>query len=181
MTGNGHRQIPLSYTKPILVRFYKNIDDAYTHANRTLLRLLLRDQQLIPRLRSLKRYFFLSQSSFLTHLLDLSHSELRKSSKSASIVKLQSLLDLALNTDAQGEDAMFREDVKVTMATSGLYDWLSKVLKVSGTIGGDDGEEGAHLYEDPGKGASSRNDKNDKNDKKSQLLGKISYSDLFFY
>lgn len=69
---------------------------------------------------------------------------------------------------------MFREDVKVTMATSGLYDWLSKVLKVSGTIGGEDGEEGAHLYEDPGKGASSRNDKADKNDKKTQLLGRAS-------
>ena len=120
-------------------RFYKAIEDAYTHANRTLLKLLLRDQQLIPRLRSLKRYFFLSQSSFLTHLLDLAHTELRKSSRSTSLVKLQSLLDLALNTDAQGEDAMFREDVKVTVATSGLYDWLLKVVSVSGVIGG--GEE----------------------------------------
>ncbi|GJE93998.1 spindle pole body component [Phanerochaete sordida] len=141
-------------------KFYKVIDDAYTHANRTLLRLLLRDQQLIPRLRSLKRYFFMSQSSFLTHLLDLAGSEMRKSSKSASIVKLQSLLDLALNTDAQGEDAMFRDDVKVTMATSGLYDWLLKVLKVSGAIGGEDGEA-ANLYEES---------KKDKTDKKSQML-----------
>src|SRR6266436_5354843 len=60
-------------------RFYKFIEDAYSHANRTLLQLLLKDQQLIPRLRSLKHYFFLSQSSFLTHLLDLAHLELRKS------------------------------------------------------------------------------------------------------
>lgn len=136
------------------------IDDAYTHANRTLLRLLLRDQQLILRLRSLKRYFFLSQSSFLTHLLDLSHSELRKSAKSASLVKLQSLLDLALNTDALGEDAMFREDVKVTMATSGLYDWLLKVVRVSGDI---DGVDGA-------KGNGQEESKKDKDDKK-QMLG----------
>ena len=140
------------------------IDDAYTHANRTLLRLLLRDQQLIPRLRSLKRYFFMSQSSFLTHLLDLAGNEMRKSSKSASIVKLQSLLDLALSTDAQGEDAMFKEDVKVTMATSGLYDWLLKVLKVSGAIGGEEGEGAAQLYEE------SKKDKSDK-DKKQQMLG----------
>lgn len=123
-------------------RFLKAIEDAYTHANKTLLQLLLRDQQLLTRLRSLKRYFFLSQSSFLTHLLDLSHTELRKSSKSASLVKLQSLLDLALNTDAQGEDAMFREDLKVSMATSGLYDWLLKVVQVNGTIGGEDGDVG---------------------------------------
>jgi gamma-tubulin complex component 2 len=147
----------------IICRFYKVIDDAYTYANRTLLRLLLRDQQLIPRLRSLKRYFFMSQSSFLTHLLDLAGNEMRKSSKSASIVKLQSLLDLALSTDAHGEDAMFREDVKVTMATTGLYDWLLKVLKVNGTIGGEEGEGGAgQLYEES---------KKDKNDKKQQMLG----------
>lgn len=137
------------------------IDDAYAHANRTLLRLLLRDQQLILRLRSLKRYFFLSQSSFLTHLLDLAHSELRKSSKSASLVKLQSLLDLALNTDAVGEDAMFREDVKITMATSGLYDWLLKVVRVSGDIDSKDVDA---------KGGAQEDSKKDKDDKK-QMLG----------
>ncbi|KAF8960629.1 Spc98 family-domain-containing protein [Flammula alnicola] len=122
-------------------RFYKFIEDAYSHANRTLLQLLLKDQQLIPRLRSLKRYFFLSQSSFLTHLLDLSATELRKSSKSASVVKLQSLLDLALTTDAVGEDALFREDVRVTMAESGLYDFLLKVVTVSGVVKAEEGGE----------------------------------------
>src|ERR1700679_3999182 len=95
----------------IFCRFYKFIEDAYSHANRTLLQLLLKDQQLMRRLRSLKHYFFLSQSSFLTHLLDLSANELRKSSKSASVVvKLQSLLDLALNTNDQGED--MHDDLK---------------------------------------------------------------------
>ncbi|KAL0958818.1 hypothetical protein HGRIS_014137 [Hohenbuehelia grisea] len=112
-------------------KFYNFLQDAYTHANRTLLQLLLEDQQLIPRLRSLKRYFFLSQSSFLTHLLDLSSSELRKSAKSASVAKLQNLLDLALNTDAQGEDALFREDLKVVLATSGLYEWLVKIVETN--------------------------------------------------
>ncbi len=140
------------------------VDDAYTHANRTLLRLLLRDQQLIPRLRSLKRYFFLSQSSFLTHFLDLSHSELRKSARSASLVKLQSLLDLALNTDTQGEDAMFREDVKVTVAGSGLYEWLLNVVNVSGVIGGDD----AGVAESTGQ--NQEETKKEKDDKK-QMLG----------
>ena len=120
-------------------RFYKFIEDAYSHANRTLLQLLLKDQQLIPRLRSLKRFFFLSQSSFLTHLLDLAAPELRKSSKSASVVKLQSLLDLALNIDAIGEDALFREDIRVTIAETGLYDFLLKVVTVSGIVKPEEG------------------------------------------
>ncbi|KAK0499733.1 gamma-tubulin complex, DGRIP84/SPC97 component [Armillaria luteobubalina] len=109
-------------------KFYAFIEKAYSHANQTLLQLLIKDQQLIPRLRSFKRYFFLSHSSFLTHLLDLSQNELRKSAKSVSIIKLQSLLDLALNNDVHGDEALFREDVKVTMAATGLYEWLMKVV-----------------------------------------------------
>jgi gamma-tubulin complex component 2 len=152
-----------------LARFYTFVEDAYTHANRTLLQLLLKDQQLIPRLRSLKRYFFLSQSSFLTHLLDLSHTELRKSAKSASIVKLQSLLELALNTDAHGEDMLFREDVRVTMAGSGLYDWLLKVVSVSGVIGGEDGEPAdAAAHEE------SKKERDKERDDKKPMLGKRS-------
>lgn len=57
------------------------------------------------------------------------------------MVKLQSLLDLALNTDAVGEDALFREDVKVTMAESGLYDFLLKVVTVSGVVKAEEGGE----------------------------------------
>ena len=142
------------------------MEDAYTHANHTLLQLLLRDQQLIPRLRSLKRYFFLSQSSFLTHLLDLAHTELKKPAKSASIVKLQSLLDLALTS----EDAPFREDVKVSVAGTGLYEWLLKVISVSGVIGGDDGEG---MPDGAGQEDAKKDREKDKDEKK-PMLGKAS-------
>ncbi|KAG0695851.1 Spc98 family-domain-containing protein [Suillus ampliporus] len=97
-------------------KLYKFIEDAYTHANRTLLRLLLQDQQLIPRLRSLK--------------------QLNKPTKGVSIVKLQSLLDFALTR----ENAAFRKDVRVSVASSGLYEWLLKVISVRGVIGGEEGE-----------------------------------------
>jgi gamma-tubulin complex component 2 len=106
----------------------------------------LRDQGLVPRLHCLKRCFFLSHSSYLTHFLDLAHTELRKTAKVASLVKLQSLLDLALGTDAHGDDVTFREDVRVTMATTGLYEWLLRIVNVSGVIGdeGDFGGDGMH-------------------------------------
>ncbi|KAF9004596.1 gamma-tubulin complex component protein [Cyathus striatus] len=140
-------------------KFYKFLEDAYSYANRTLLQLLIKDQQLIPRLRSLKRYFFLSQSSFVTHFLDLSATELRKPPKSASIVKLQSLLDLALNTDAQGEDTLYREDVKVTIADSGLYDFLLKVVSVSGVIGGEEGDGEGQVNQEENRKEKDRSDK----------------------
>lgn len=94
--------------------------------------------------------------------MDLSNNELRRAHHTASIVKLQSLLDLALNTDAHGEDLLFREDVKVTMAKDGLYDFLMKVVSVSGIIGGEDGDlDGSNNKEEPSK--------KDKDDKKSML------------
>ena len=127
------------------------------------MKLLLHDQQLIPRLRSLRYYFFLSQSSYLTLFLDLAHSELRKSSRSASLSKLQSLLDVALNADGsrftpEGEPT-YKEDVKVHMAKQGVYEWLIVVLSVNGEIA-DDHE--AVMDE--------RKDKDDK-EKKAQLFG----------
>ena len=106
--------------------------------------------------------------------MDLSHTELRKASKSASVVKLQSLLELALNTDAHGEDLLFREDVKVTLADSGLYEFLLKVVSVSGVIGGgtggDDAGEGEingrHHGHGHGHGHGHDDHKKEKEDKK---------------
>ncbi|KAJ3925659.1 MAG: Spc98 family-domain-containing protein [Lentinula lateritia] len=92
-------------------RFYTFLEDAYTHANQTLLQLLLKDQDLIPRLRSLKRYFFLSQSFFLTHLLDLASNELRKSTRSASLVKL--IISMGgLGSERVGESEVGNEEAK---------------------------------------------------------------------
>lgn len=82
---------------------------------------------------------------------------MRKASRSASIVKLQSLLDLALNTDAHGEDTLYREDVKVMMAESGLYDFLLKVVNVQGIGGrGEEGGEDGHVHEEPKKEKDER-------------------------
>ncbi|KAI9457635.1 Spc98 family-domain-containing protein [Lactarius psammicola] len=144
-------------------RFYKFIEDDYSHANRTLLQLLLRDQGLVPRLNCLKRCFFLSHSSYLTHFLDLAHTELRKTSKTASLVKLQSLLDLALGADAHGDDVPFREDVRVTMATTGLYEWLLRIVNVSGVIGDEN--------DIAGDGHDEHHKKGKDKDEKKPLLG----------
>ncbi|KAG8733562.1 hypothetical protein FRC10_012286, partial [Ceratobasidium sp. 414] len=166
--------------------FYRSVEDAYTYANRTLLKVLMEDQMLIPRLRSLKYYFFLPRSSFLTHFLDLAHLELRKPPKSANLVKLQSLLELAISGpeepagfgsaavvagvggNASGpsggstiETPSFREDVKVSMASSGLYEWLLKVVSVSGAID-DGGGEDQFAASRKGKGKDGKEDKKKK-------------------
>jgi gamma-tubulin complex component 2 len=105
-------------------------------------------------------------------MLDLAHTELRKAAKSASIVKLQSLLDLALNTDVSGEDLLFREDVKVILAESGLYEFLLKIVSVNGVIGGEEGDaEGGHVHEE------HKKEKEKEKDEKKSMLG----NPLLFY
>ncbi|KAK2629812.1 hypothetical protein QTJ16_000632 [Diplocarpon rosae] len=59
-------------------RLFDNINDAYVYANKSLLNLLFSTYALPARLHSMKHYFFLSQSDFLSHFLDLASPELRK-------------------------------------------------------------------------------------------------------
>ncbi|WVF71552.1 hypothetical protein IAT40_006360 [Kwoniella sp. CBS 6097] len=121
-------------------KFYKRIEDAYIYANKTLLKLMIDEQELIPHLRSMKHFFFLDQSDFLTNFLDLAGSELRKPAKAASLVKLQSLLDLAVrNPASSSSNDPYKDDLRVVMQSQGLYDWLLKIVSKTGGLT-EDGE-----------------------------------------
>lgn len=151
--------------------FQSRIDAAYLAANRALLHLLIEQQCLFPRLRSVKHYFFLDQGDAFTHFLDLAAHELGKKSKYASLSKLQSLLDLAIRNPSSSSGIYndpYKEDVKIAMSSSTLIDWLMKVVNVSGAIGGEDGlaEGAAALPESAGAGQDNR-----KKDDKHVLTG----------
>ncbi|WVQ80641.1 hypothetical protein IAT38_002746 [Cryptococcus sp. DSM 104549] len=116
-------------------KFYKRIEDAYIYANKTLLKLMVDEQELIPHLRSMKHFFFLNQSDFLTNFLDLAGGELRKPAKAASLVKLQSLLDVAVrNPASSSSNDPYKDDLKVVMQSQGLYDWLLKIVSKTGSL-----------------------------------------------
>lgn len=114
-------------------RFLDNVNSAYAFANSSLLTLLLTTHALPARLRSLKHYFFLDRSEFLSYFLELSNSELRKPAKAVNTSKLQSLLDIVLRQPGSvaAEDP-FKEDVKVVMSDIGLTGWLMQVVNVKG-------------------------------------------------
>ncbi|RUP46947.1 Spc98 family-domain-containing protein, partial [Jimgerdemannia flammicorona] len=106
------------------------------YANKTLLDMLLKNQQLIPRLRSLKHYFFLDQSDFLTPFLDVAKEELKKPHREVSLTRLQSLLDLVLrNPSSVAAYDPFKEDVKVQMSGLRLIDQLLRIISVNGLEG----------------------------------------------
>ncbi len=122
--------IPQTFSDP---HFLENVNAAYSHANSSLLSLLLTQNSLRSRLRSLKHYFFLDRAEFFLYFLELSSSELRKSNKSVNIGKLQSLLDLVLRQPGSIAAAdPFKEDVRVKMNEISLTQWLMKIVMVQG-------------------------------------------------
>ncbi|KAG0036913.1 hypothetical protein BGZ82_003472 [Podila clonocystis] len=116
----------------------ESVEEAYQSANTKLLDLLLKERQLLGRLRSMKRYFFLDQSDYFTHFLDLASAELKRPSKEVSLTKLQSLMDLVLrNPSSVTVSDIFKEDLKVDMSHLSLVDQLLRIIHVGGLTQGE--------------------------------------------
>jgi gamma-tubulin complex component 2 len=79
--------------------------------------------------RSMKHFFFLDQSEFLNQFFDNAHLELRKPSSASSMTKIQSLLYMAVSNPASASSLdPHKEQLRVVMASTPLYDWLLKVV-----------------------------------------------------
>ncbi|KAL2177221.1 Spc98 family-domain-containing protein [Thermothelomyces heterothallicus CBS 202.75] len=124
------KDVPTSFDDS---RFLDNVNQAYAHANESLMRLLLTAHGLPARLRSLKHYFFLDPSDYFSYFLELGASELRKPVKSVNTAKLQSLLDLVLRQPGSVVSLdPFKEDVKVEMNEITLTKSLQRVVNITG-------------------------------------------------
>ncbi|GAM37086.1 gamma tubulin complex subunit [Talaromyces pinophilus] len=140
------KDVPKTFDDP---RFLDNVNSAYAYANTSLLNLLLSENSLTTRFRSLKHYFFLDRSDFFSYFMELSASELRKPAKVVNESKLQSLLDLVLRQPGSiAASDPFKEDVKVKMNKIGLTRWLMQVVSVSG-IDQDNPDGGLEKYQTP--------------------------------
>ncbi|KAF4979945.1 hypothetical protein FZEAL_3956 [Fusarium zealandicum] len=124
------KDVPASFDDS---RFLENVNNAYAHANESLMQLLLTTHALPARLRSLKHYFFLDPSDYFSYFLELGASELRKPVKSVNTGKLQSLLDLVLRQPGSLVSLdPFKEDVKVEMNEITLTKALQRVVNITG-------------------------------------------------
>ena len=124
------KDVPRSFEDP---RFLDNIYEAYTHANSSLLNLLLTTHGLPERFRSVKHYFFLDRSEFFSSFLAQSRDELQRHWKLVNVAKLQSLLDLALRQPGSiAAQDPFKEDVKIRMNDQDLTSFLNSIANVQG-------------------------------------------------
>ncbi|KAI5463321.1 Spc98 family-domain-containing protein [Mariannaea sp. PMI_226] len=124
------RDVPASFDDS---RFLENVNNAYAHANESLMQLLLTTHALPARLRSLKHYFFLDPSDYFSYFLELGASELRKPVKAVNTGKLQSLLDLVLRQPGSIVSMdPFKDDVKVEKNETPLVRSLQRVVNITG-------------------------------------------------
>ncbi|CBQ71684.1 related to gamma-tubulin complex component 2 [Sporisorium reilianum SRZ2] len=120
--------------------FFRRIEAAYQRANSALLKLLLGDQHILERLRSLKHFFFFSESDFLSSFLEQSGHELAKKvspSKTRETVqqRLQTHLGAVLGSSSTvGFEDPYREDVRIVLASEGAYDQLKRIAETKGGI-----------------------------------------------
>ncbi|CDS01372.1 hypothetical protein [Sporisorium scitamineum] len=120
--------------------FFRRIEGAYQRANSALLKLLLGDQHILERLRSLKHFFFFSESDFLSSFLEQSAHELVKKvspSKTRETVqqRLQTHLGAVLGSSSTvGFEDPYREDVRIVLASEGAYDQLKRIAETKGGI-----------------------------------------------
>ena len=107
------------------------IERASQLASKALLDLLLKDNHLLQRLRSLKHYFLVDQGDFFVHFMDAAEGELRRSKSDISQARLEFLLDLSLRQSISDGDA-FRSDLKCTLLPYTLIQHLELVQQLSG-------------------------------------------------
>ncbi|KAG8222679.1 hypothetical protein J437_LFUL015876, partial [Ladona fulva] len=107
-------------------QYVEAIERAYLFASKTLLDLLMEENHLMKRLRSVKHYFLLDQGDFIVQFMDLCEEELQKKIDEIVPTRLESLLELALRTSAANNDP-FKDDMCAELLP---YDLMFQIFKI---------------------------------------------------
>ena len=74
------------------------VTEAYRWASEMLLKLLLEENQLVERLRSIKHYFLMDQGDFFVHFMDVAGSKLLQKADDIALPRLQAILEMCLRS-----------------------------------------------------------------------------------
>ncbi|XP_043269491.1 gamma-tubulin complex component 2-like isoform X3 [Venturia canescens] len=110
-------------------KFIAAIDRAYSEAAKTLLEVLINENDLMGRLRSVKNYFLLAQGDFVVQFLNLCESELSKNMYDIVIHRLASLLEVALRTSTADSDP-YKDDLKPELLPYDLQFQMFRILSI---------------------------------------------------
>ncbi|XP_020706235.1 gamma-tubulin complex component 2 isoform X3 [Athalia rosae] len=122
------RQEPLEYQYRGQ-KYIAAIDRAYSEAARTLLEVLIHENDLMGRLRSVKNYFLLAQGDFVVQFMNLCEGELVKNMYDIVIHRLASLLELALRMSTADSDP-YKDDLKPELLPHDLEFQMFRILSI---------------------------------------------------
>ncbi|KRT81633.1 hypothetical protein AMK59_5448 [Oryctes borbonicus] len=109
--------------------YIEAIENAYKYASHTLLDLVMKDQDLLGRLKSVKHYFLLDQGNFIVTFLALCEKELSKNMNDVIQARLDSLLDLALRLSCSCSDP-YKDDLRTELLPYDLQFQMFKILSI---------------------------------------------------
>lgn len=102
------------------------IKKAYYNASKTLLELLMNENDLMGHITSVKRYFLLQQGDLITQFMDASEEELAKNVDKVAPVRLDNLLQLIVRISSAKHDP-YVEDLHCDLFTMDLATQMSKI------------------------------------------------------
>ncbi|KAL9879281.1 gamma-tubulin complex component 2 homolog isoform X2 [Glossina fuscipes] len=103
------------------------IQNAYRFASKNLLEVLLKENDLMGHLMSVKRYLLLQQGDFITEFMDACEEELAKNVDKVLPMKLENLLGLTLRLSSAKHDP-YKDDVHCELLTYDLVTQMSKIM-----------------------------------------------------
>lgn len=103
------------------------IQNAYSFASKNLLEVLLKENDLMGHLMSVKRYLLLHQGDFITQFMDACEEELAKNVDQVLPMKLENLLGLTLRLSSAKHDP-YKDDVHCELLTYDLVTQMSKII-----------------------------------------------------
>lgn len=109
--------------------YVDTIEKAYLFASKTLLDLLMNENDLLGRIKSVKHYFLLDQGDFIVQFMHLCEDELDKDVGDVSLVRLQSLLDIALRNSSASSDP-YKEDMRAVLLPYDLQFQMCRILSI---------------------------------------------------
>ncbi|CAK9804480.1 Gamma-tubulin complex component 2 [Anthophora plagiata] len=105
------------------------IDRAYSEAAKTLLEVLIQENDLMGRLRSVKSYFLLAQGDFVVQFMNLCETELNKNMYDIVIHRIASLLEVALRMSTADSDP-YKDDLKPELLPYDLQFQMFRILSI---------------------------------------------------
>lgn len=109
--------------------YVDTIEKAYLFASKTLLDLLMNENDLMGRLKSVKHYFLLDQGDFIVQFMHLTEDELDKDVSEVSLVRLQSLLEIALRNSSASNDP-YKDDMRAVLLPYDLQFQMCRILSI---------------------------------------------------